>query len=74
MVPNRLRPISIRVALFVVVAALWTIPGNALPLRDPGPFYPLVVGHAGEAYSDRLPTGASYSLRFSSFAYAERGA
>ena len=44
-------------------ATHWAVPGDALPVRDPGPFFPLVVGHAGEAYSDSLPSGASYSLR-----------
>jgi hypothetical protein len=62
-VPHELNRKTVLTALIVGAAALWAVPGEALPLRDPGPFYPLVVGHAGEAYSDRLPSGASYALR-----------
>lgn len=37
--------------------------GRALPPVDPGPFWPLVVGHTGQRYRDALPAGATYSLQ-----------
>ncbi len=35
---------------------------SALPGVDPGPFYPLAVGHLGQTYRDALPAGATYAL------------
>jgi hypothetical protein len=42
--------------------ALFALPGTALPVNDPGPFYPLEVGHQGDPYRDALPTGGSYAI------------
>jgi hypothetical protein len=37
--------------------------GRTVPVNDPGPFWPLVVGHQSAAYRDALPRGATYRLR-----------
>ena len=40
-----------------------TLPGVvAVPPNDPGPFHPLILGYAGQDYSDALPSGARYTL------------
>ena len=49
-------------ALPTLALGLLAVPGQALPQNDPGPFFPLRVSHAGQAYSDALPSGASYSI------------
>lgn len=49
--------------LALVVALAGALPGRALPPRDPGPFYPLVLGHVGQPYADALPAGATYLLQ-----------
>ena len=41
--------------------------GTALPTVDPGPFWPLKVGHRGEVYQDALPRGATYNVRSGQF-------
>lgn len=37
--------------------------GRSVPTNDPGPFFPLKVAHAGQAFRDALPRGATYALR-----------
>ncbi|MEZ6187709.1 MAG: Ig domain-containing protein [Planctomycetota bacterium] len=39
-----------------------SLPSRAVPVNDPGPFFPLVGGHRGAAYQDALPRGATYQL------------
>ena len=61
MVSGKLKkPLAIGAALAVLAG--FALPGDALPQLDPGPFYPLEVGHSGERYADGLPSGATYSI------------
>lgn len=66
MVPGRLNVTRVpKQAALVATASLLAVvllawPGRAVPQLDPGPFWPLVVGHTGSTYSDRLPAGPTY--------------
>ncbi|MCO5166441.1 MAG: hypothetical protein M9894_08760 [Planctomycetes bacterium] len=52
--------------LIWVTAVLLALAGapraRTVPPVDPGPFWPLRVGHVGQAFSDALPRGATYRL------------
>jgi hypothetical protein len=64
MVPRQLTLTRAALALGAVALAAGLAPrGDAVPSRDPGPFFPLKVAHEGQAYADRLPSGPSYALR-----------
>ncbi|MBX3467792.1 MAG: hypothetical protein KF878_12985 [Planctomycetes bacterium] len=58
--------VSRRLGLFAAAALLLVLVGapraRTVPTVDPGPFWPLRVGHAGQAFSDALPRGAAYRL------------
>lgn len=66
MVPGRLSLPGRRVALIALLGLALPLvtlaPGGAAPARDPGAFWPLVVGYQGQTYRDALPRGASYAL------------
>lgn len=50
-------------ALGALVAVLVLAPrARTIPVDDPGPFWPLRVGHVGQPFADALPRGASYAL------------
>src|SRR5688500_11462485 len=61
MVPGRLS-VSRLGAVVLAGALLATAAPRArtIPTNDPGPFVPLLVAHAGRAYADALPRGATY--------------
>lgn len=62
MVPRRL---SSTLALALAALALLAFSptrSRALPVRDPGPFWALRLGHQGGHYADALPSGPSYRI------------
>ena len=65
MVPGVIRSARKRLLLLGLACGLLLLAaprGGAAPARDPGPFWPLVVGHLGQPYADAFPQGASYAL------------
>ncbi len=53
----------LRMALLALLALGTPGAGRAVPVTDPGPFWPLTVGPEGAPYADAFPAGARYSLR-----------
>lgn len=58
------RRLNLGVAALAAASAVLVLAPRArtVPVVDPGPFWPLRVAHVGQAFSDALPRGATYTL------------